>query len=498
MRPDARLVPVALGAWCAAWWAVGEPTPDPVGRVAWALGGLAIGAVAVTCVFHRTGPPGPVPRRVGRACALLACSCLTAASVLAVAAVDLAARGGCDVRAIAAAGGWVSVDAVVVGDPVPTTGFGATRWRRGLDVVVVEHRSVRCAVRTPLDVVGGLGPEDVVVGDTITTSGVLGEGLRGPELSADGLVVTAPAPALLRVVADVRADLLSATDGLSPQARGLVPGAAIGDTTRVPEEVTDAMLVTSLTHITAVSGGHVAVVVAAVAWCCGGLRLRRRARVLVAGAALTAFVLLVRPDPSVLRAAATGAVGLLALVLRRPAAAVPGLSAAVVVLLVLDPWLARSFGFVLSTVATAGLVTLAGPIARRIPGPRVLAFAVAVPVAAQLVCGPVLILLEPSVSVYAVPANLLACVALAPATILGLAATAVAPWWPAAATLIAWCAGLATGWIALVAQVFAALPGASLTWPEGLLGAAGLAVLTAVGVEGLRRAIPPLDERADP
>ena len=57
-------------------------------------------------------------------------------------------------------------------------------------------------------------------------------------------------------------------------------------------------------------------------------------------------------------------------------------------LLLVDPWLARSYGFVLSVLATGGLVLLAPGWARRLAGrgvPRRLAEALAVPLAAQLV-----------------------------------------------------------------------------------------------------------------
>lgn len=483
MRLDLRLVPAAVATWALAWWATGSVRPEPV---LLACAGAVVGAVVL--VGHGWWRRSSL---TGSAGWILTCL----AAVAAVAGVGVADRGGCDVQALARSSAFVEVTGVVVRDPRPAFGEGSETTRTGLTTTSLQYRGVRCPVRATLDLVvsddaAGRSGSAGVVGERVAVVGILQEGFRGLEIVARQPPARQGMGALLAGVAGVRGDLLAVTDGLSPQARGLVPGAAIGDTTRVPDALADAMLVTSLTHITAVSGGHVAVVVAAVAWCCGAVRGPRVVRVLVAAGALCAFVVLVRPDPSVLRAAATGAVGLLALTLRRPATAIPALAAAVVVLLVVDPWLARSYGFVLSTAATAGLVTMAQPIARRIPGPRWLAFAVAVPVAAQVACGPVLVLLEPALPLYGVPANLLACLALAPATVLGLLATILAPWWPAAAFVVAWCAGLATWWIAGVATFFASLPGASLAWPEGLPGACGLAALTALGVEGLRRAFP--------
>jgi competence protein ComEC len=195
---------------------------------------------------------------------------------------------------------------------------------------------------------------------------------------------------------------------------------------------------------------------------------------------MAGFVLLVHPDPSVLRAAAMGVVGLVGIGLGRPSRAVPALACIVVVLLVLDPWLARSYGFVLSSVATAALVLGTQPVARRLApwigrGP---AFALAVPLTAQLACAPVLVLLDPSIATYAVPANLVAAPALVPATVLGVLATLVAPWFPLGGVVLAWPAGLASWWIAAVARSFAGLPGAKVPWPGGPLGASALALLT--------------------
>ncbi|HEX2810252.1 MAG TPA: ComEC/Rec2 family competence protein, partial [Kineosporiaceae bacterium] len=145
------------------------------------------------------------------------------------------------------------------------------------------------------------------------------------------------------------------------------------------------------------------------------------------------------------------------------------------------PWLSRSAGFALSCAATGALLLLA-PVwsrrwARRLPAP--LAAALAVPAAAQAVCGPLVILLQPSVSVVAVPANLLAEPAVAPATVAGVLAALLGVVWPGAAHLAAWCGSLATGWVALVAHRAAQAPGAALPWPSGVPGALLLAVLTA-------------------
>src|SRR5690606_25237668 len=118
----------------------------------------------------------------------------------------------------------------------------------------------------------------------------------------------------------------------------------------------------------------------------------------------------VSPEPSVVRAATMAAIAMLGVLLGRPGAGVSVLALAVVVLLVLDPWLAASLGFALSTAATGALLLAAAPLTDGLARwmPRPVALAVAVPLAAQLACGPLLVLIDPRVPLYGVVANMLA------------------------------------------------------------------------------------------
>jgi len=234
------------------------------------------------------------------------------------------------------------------------------------------------------------------------------------------------------------------------------------------------MRTVSMTHLTAVSGQHVAIVLGLGLEALGVLP--RRWRALLGAVMLIALVILVRPSGSVLRAATMGAVMLMGVVAGRRAASVPALCAGAIVLLLIDPWQSRDYGFALSVVATAGIVIGSKPVAahlsRRLP--RWLAAAVALPLVAQAACGPILILLQPSVGAWSVPANLLSEPAAVIATISGLLAALVAPAWPAAAAVIAWPALAACSWMVWVAGLFAHLPGAALPWPGGLTGALAL------------------------
>ena len=301
-------------------------------------------------------------------------------------------------------------------------------------------------------------------------------------------VLSGPGP--LFVAADaVREDFRAATDHLPADARGLVPALVIGDTSRNPPDLTEAMLVTGMSHLSAVSGSNVTLVLAAAMGLCGVLGIGRRIRPWVALAVLVVFVVLARPEPSVVRAAVMGCVGLLGLGTARRQAGIPALSGAIVVLLAWDPWLARSYGFALSSVATLGLLLFAQPwgraITRRLPRwitrhRRLdgLGAVLAVPVAAQVVCAPIVVPLQGSVSIVAVLANLLAAPLVAPTTVVGVTVALISVLWVTGAGGIAWGAGLPAQGIAWVARRCAEVPHGSVGWGDSAVAAVALALVS--------------------
>src|SRR5699024_6273574 len=262
-------------------------------------------------------------------------------------------------------------------------------------------------------------------------------------------------------VADMRAGLAELSADLPPAGRGLVPGIALGDTRALPAALAEDMRTVGLTHLTAISGAHVALLLAVLMVLL--LWAPRWLRAAAGAVALVGFVALVRPEGSVLRAAVMGGVLLLGLALRRPRSGLPALCVAVIVLLAADPWISRSYGFALSVAATAGLLLLAPSLTARLSEwlPRALAAAIAIPLSAQLACLPVLVLLQPRLPVYGVLANVLAAPVVAPATVLGVLAALVGPVAPEAALVCVHAASWCAEWIAVVARAGAALPGAS-------------------------------------
>src|SRR5262249_58835198 len=111
---------------------------------------------------------------------------------------------------------------------------------------------------------------------------------------------------------------------------------------------------------------------------CRGFRLDGGLPIFVLFGAMT------RWEPSVLRASAMAAVAMTATFLGRPTSPGRLLVLAVTGLLVIDPFLVHSVGFLLSAGAAAGIVLLARPIAARLPGPRPIADALSVTPAAPV------------------------------------------------------------------------------------------------------------------
>jgi competence protein ComEC len=323
-----------------------------------------------------------------------------------------------------------------------------------------------------------LDPDELAIGSTIRVRGSLAAEPPGGSrdflfFARDPPTVVDDPPWYLAWAGATRHAFRTATAHLPGDGAQLLTGLAIGDDSVVSDDLVDAMTVSGLTHLTAVSGANCAVVVTAVMLVGGAIGLGRRLRIAVSTAVLALFVVLVTPEPSVLRAATMAVIVLAALAAGRPGAGLPPLALSVIVLLALDPALGRSAGFALSVLATAGLLVLTRPLAALVERimPRPLALALAVPAAAQLACQPVLFLLSPQLTPYTLPANLLAEPAAALVSVLGLVVCIAAVVAPGLAALLAWLPWLPSAWIAAVARFFAEAPAAAIPLPDGALAA---------------------------
>ncbi|GAA1174711.1 ComEC/Rec2 family competence protein [Pseudonocardia alaniniphila] len=472
--PDLRLVPAALAVWAVMLIGIGF---GPVAAL-----GTGAAAVVILAVFAM---PALRPRR-GAPAVLAAAGCAAAAAVVATAHTLLLVQH--PLPEPAERGAAATLRVVLRDDPRPirTEAYGSTPGIAGqvlipsvLAGVQVDagHWSAggRVLLIAPAEGWAGLLP-----GQSATAEGLLAPAgrrdltiavlrVRGPPHEVT------PAPWWQHAAGGLRSGLREAAAAvLSPAPAGLLPGLAVGDTAGLTSEVEADFRAAGLTHLLAVSGANLAIVGGAVLALLRLLRADPRLAAALSAAAIAGFVVLARPSPSVVRAAAMGAVVLLALALGRGRSALPALAVAVLVLLLIDPALAVDPGFALSVLATAALVLLAPgwtDAMRRKGVPTWAAEALAVPAAAFLVTAPLVAGLSGAVSPIAVVANLLAVPAVAPATVLGVLAAVLSPLGSAPAQACAWLAGPAVGWLVEVADRTAAVPGAVLPWPDGLTGA---------------------------
>lgn len=292
------------------------------------------------------------------------------------------------------------------------------------------------------------------------------------------------------VVGALRGGLVAASATLPPDARALLPALVVGDTQGVSADLQDVFRLSGLLHLMAVSGANLVLILGFLRATAATLGVRGGwlTGVLVAGVA--GFVALCLGEPSVVRAAAMGLVGLAAVGRAgRGRHGLRFLGVAVLAVVLIEPPMALSVGFALSVAATSGLLCWAGSWADRLARwmPRWCAEALAVPLAAQIATQPIVVALSGQVSVVSVLANLVAGPLVGPATVLGLVATLLAPVALPLAVLVAWPAGLCAQAIAWVGHAAASLPGAALPWPAtpaavvvAVLASAVMAVLAPV------------------
>lgn len=505
---DARLLLPAVAAWLAAVFVIvgAGIIKDPVERHDLAV--VLVGAGFLLClalllVAVRLRPHWrQAVRSAAFGLALGACS--AGAHIWAITAEPVAGWS--------AARASTAVVAVVNGEPVTRSAGSAAVWQSATSTEVriatsaVSARGDEVLVGLPMT----LRVDDPALvpapGTQIRVNGRLGPAAK-PDVAAvltmrSGSELTelrAPGP-IDAAASSMREGLRESLGGVAPNAAALVAGLSVGDESLQSEALDNAMRSSGLSHLTAVSGGNVAIILAVVLGLARLLSWRMPTRVIVALAALGYFVILVRPQPSVVRAAVMGVVMLLALLTggRRSGPAV--LATAVLVIVVVSPALAVSWAFGLSVFATGGLILLTPTVAAAITRwpltrrwPPALQEGVAVTTAAQLATLPLLVAMGASVGWVAIPANLLAMPAVAPVTILGLLASMAAPLSMPVAAGVAHAAALPAAWIAGVAETCSTLPLAALPWPTGLMGVLLLAVvipLAFVAHRDIRRRYP--------
>jgi competence protein ComEC len=370
-----------------------------------------------------------------RSARFLAVALITTA-IVGAAIIDVHRLRNGPVASLADQEAMVSADLEIRTDPHLVAGTGVRAGAAIMKAVTVRiaGRGHAWLVRAPVLVVV-TGPQlgqwlQIPVGTRVAVSGRLEMADRGSDVAAvlrgvrdSPLVVGRPSTGL-RLVERVRAGLRRAVADRPPEPRGLVPALVLGDTSGLDEDLTRDFRTTGLTHLTAVSGANLTLLLAFVLTVARWVGVRGWWLRCVGLAGVLVFIALCRTEPSVLRAAAMGLVALVALGSGSRSAGLRNLAVAMVILLLVDPFLGRSIGFALSVLACAGIVWWARSwtVIMNRWLPLIISESIAVPLAAQLATIPVVAAISDRVSVAGLAANALAGPFVGPATVLGFAA----------------------------------------------------------------------------
>lgn len=479
---DARLVPCALAAWAVTLLGL---------YTGWRIvTAVAVAAVVGCAVTVRLVATGRIPRGGAR---ILLAALAVVAGFGPAAGLRMWAADQHPIASAAERGAWAGVVLLPTDDPrrIRAAAFDDTprvRIPARLEHVMVGGRSMdtggSVVVLAPADSWGDLLPGQSVTA-RVRAAPHSGPGTTVAVLHAENApTVVGPPPVWQRWAGTVRDRLAQVGSAVLPADRaGLLPGLVVGDTTALTDEVREDFRVAGLTHLTAVSGANVSIVLGAVLLLVRAVGLGPRSGTILAATALVAFVVVVRPSASVVRAAAMGSIGLLAFVTGRERQALPALCTAVGVLLVLLPDLAVDVGFALSVSATAALIVAAPPVVTRLVDrgwPRPIAEVAAMSLVAFVATAPLVAAVSGTVSVVSVAANVLVAPVLAPLTVLGslvALGASVVPW---VGEVLARGTGPFLWWLITVADRAASLPSAELEVPDGPVGAVVAAVLVAV------------------
>ncbi|WP_443094711.1 ComEC/Rec2 family competence protein [Rothia koreensis] len=514
MRPggvlDLRLLPAAAASWCTAAWVgvTGSGHQFPVVVMFWILGAAGAGAAALTA------SRGWARAQVLSGClAAMSTMCVAAGSVLwfalppasdlhralrvaaegtTTARLDLVVEPDRRARAVRynhAPGVNARVVAIESGGERASGSVRVTTWwptsaRSGGEGAPHANRdTARFGAGHVQEAMGGPQP-----GTYQVTAVPLRHDAGPPDLRIVSAQLTSPAGNDSRTRPDQwwRArmrDTMSARTSrlLTPDTAALVTGMAYGDDSALSAGAKEALRTAGLTHLTAVSGSNVALVfllgVQSLRW----TRCPRAVTLAVGGVVVGGYAALVGPEPSVLRATSMGLLSGTAMVLGRGRTASATLWFSIIALLCADASMAGNVGFILSALATAGIL-LQGPSAQRILSvvlPEIVADVVAMTIVATLWCTPVLLWVSGFWSGYSVAANVAVAPVVPVATVCAIVGILATPL-PLVADATTMCAGWGAGWIESVAEVVARWPGARIPALGGLAPVAIATLLSTV------------------
>ena len=307
-------------------------------------------------------------------------------------------------------------------------------------------------------------------GDAVTLIGEL-DGPAAELIFTDAVRLDEPAGRVERLRREIRAFITDIVQEHAPGSPGaLALGLLIGDDSRLTEAERGNLRRSGLSHITAVSGWNVTVVVTSIGALFLALRLRGWPWLALQLAGLALYVWIVGIEPPILRAALMGATALVALQLGRPAHMLTLLSLAAAVMVLISPAALGTLSFQLSVLAMLALLAVARVDSVIVTPFRALLVPVAASGAAGLATAPLLAWRFGAISLATVPANVLAS-PLIPAATWSAILLVCFGWLPWAGALFGTLTWALCGVVLWLSASFAHLPGAYIQFATPPAGA---------------------------
>ena len=388
----------------------------------------------------------------------------------------------------------VTVTGVVNSDPIIIHRSSGLDWSTSAATVIplsvrqLHVRGTTFALALPMTVMTNTQTAKLVPGTVVQVVGRLVPSSPGRNSAAvirayDEVIIVRGPPRYQAAAQQLRLQLRENLSEMPEPARELVPGLALGDSSNMGTALSQDMRNSGLSHLIAVSGANVALIIVVMVWITR--KFTQRTQLLIAIVSVCAFVVLVRPQPSVMRAATMGIVVLVSRYFRPRSSSLPALACAVLLLVVVDPWLAISYGFALSVFATAGLLLYAETTTKTLTAlvprcPTWLVQAVAVTIVCQIAVMPFLVALGSSLTWASIPANAMAVPLAGFVMGAGLLSALFGLIWDPLGQLLAWCAAIPALVIAQVARTASHISWLQIDWPVGPAGVAGASTIVAL------------------
>ena len=272
----------------------------------------------------------------------------------------------------------------------------------------------------------------------------------------------------LRLAAQVRAHYFDRMTEVMPRSDAAAIFAMLfGGYEGIRPELLEAFTITGIVHILSVSGSHISLLAAVIAWLALFLRLPRWLSASAVVLAIISYVILAGLVPPAVRSGIMGAVAFLGLILGRERDGQYLLVLTGLLMLLVSPLLLFHISFQLSFLATAGLLFLA-PVFRAWLGklPRFVAAGISITMGAQLATLPVLAWHFNQISISALLSNLVVVPLVDIIIVLGLVGGIAAFFIPMLGAVVFAFDSMLLGISFEMTRVMAALPFSSVWLPS--------------------------------